>query len=58
MKVLVRNTGVKCYWTVDNSLEVLGKLKKLSSTTAASHFDSFVFSTLYTTRYFAKRMFR
>ena len=45
---ITRNTGVNCFWIIDNAAEVLKKLKKLNRTKNARHFDSFDFSTLYT----------
>ena len=45
---IARNTGVNCFWIIDNSVEVLRKLSKLNRTRRAEHFDSFDFSTLYT----------
>ena len=43
-----RNTGVNCFWIIDNATEVLTRLKKLNRAKMAKHFDSFDFSTLYT----------
>ena len=45
---IARNTGVNCFWIINNAAEVLKKLKKLNRTKGARHFDSFDFSTLYT----------
>ena len=45
---IVRNTGVNCFWIIDNATEVLKKLKKVNRTKGARNFDSFDFSTLYT----------
>ena len=45
---IARNTGVNCFWIIDNATEVLQKLKKLNRTKRAKQFDSFDFSTLYT----------
>ena len=45
---IARNTGVNCFWIIDNAAEVLQKLKKLNRTKNAKQFDSFDFSTLYT----------
>ena len=45
---ITRNTGVNCFWIIDNATEVLKKLKKVNRTKGAKHFDSFDFSTLYT----------
>ena len=45
---IARNTGVNCFWIIDNATEVLKKLKKVNRTKGARHFDSFDFSTLYT----------
>ena len=41
-------TGVNCYWIVDNSQQVLTSLNKINYFSTAKHFDSFDFSTLYT----------
>lgn len=45
---IFRNTGVNCFWIIDNSTQVLRKLQELNSCRNAKHFDSFDFSTLYT----------
>ena len=45
---IYRNTGVNCFWIIDNSTQVLEKLSRLNKTKRAKHFDSFDFSTLYT----------
>ena len=45
---ITRNTGVNCFWIIDNATEVLKKLKKVNRTKGARHFGSFDFSTLYT----------
>ena len=44
----MRNTGVNCFWIIDNAADVLKNLKKVNRTKGATHFDSFDFSTLYT----------
>ena len=41
-------TGVNCFWIVDNSQQVLSSLHKINYFSTAKHFDSFDFSTLYT----------
>ena len=45
---IARNTGVNCFWIIDNAAEVLKKLKIENRTKGARHFDSFDLSTLYT----------
>ena len=45
---IARNTGVNCFWIIDNAIEVMHVLKKINKTRGARHFDSFDFSTLYT----------
>ena len=41
-------TGVNCFWIVDNSQQVLSALSKINYFSVAKHFDSYDFSTLYT----------
>ena len=41
-------TGVNCFWIVSNSQQVLSSLNKVNYFSTAKHFDSFDFSTLYT----------
>ena len=41
-------TGVNCFWIVDNSQQVLSTLNKINYFSTARHFDSYDFSTLYT----------
>ena len=45
---LTKKSGANGFWIVNNSTQVLNKLRKLNDTTTASHFDSFDFSTFYT----------
>ena len=45
---ITRNTGINCFWIIDNAVDVLTKFKKLNRTKAAKHFGSYDFSTLYT----------
>ena len=42
---IFKNTGVNCFWIIKNSAQVLHNLQ---DTSKAYHFDSFDFSTLYT----------
>ena len=41
-------TGVNCFWIIDNSQQVLSALNKINYFSTARHFDSYDFSTLYT----------
>ena len=41
-------TGVNCFWIIDNSQQVLSTLNKINYFSTARHFDSYDFSTLYT----------
>ena len=45
---IYKNTGVNCFWIIDNSMEVLDRLRNINRTSRAKSFDSFDFSTLYT----------
>ena len=45
---IYKNTGVNCFWIIDNSMEVLDRLRNINRTSRANSFDSFDFSTLYT----------
>ena len=45
---IYRNTGVNCFWIIDNSREVLDKLHAINRTLKAKSFDSYDFATLYT----------
>ena len=45
---IVRNTGVNCFWIISNSLEVMDMLQRINVTRKAKCFDSYDFSTLYT----------
>ena len=45
---IFKNTGVNCFWIIKNSQQVLHNLQKINDTSKAYHFDSFDFSTLYT----------
>ena len=42
---IARNTGGNCFWIIDNSMQVLSKLKRLNKVGTATHFDSFDFTT-------------
>jgi hypothetical protein len=41
-------TGVNCYWIIQNSQQVLSALNTINYFSTAKHFDSYDFSTLYT----------
>ena len=41
-------TGVNCFWIIDNSQQVLSTLNKINYFSTAKCFDSYDFSTLYT----------
>ena len=41
-------TAVNCFWIIDNSQQVLSTLNKINYFSTARHFDSYYFSTLYT----------
>ena len=45
---IYRNTGVNCFWIINNSQQVLQTIQAINDTSRAYHFDSFDFSTLYT----------
>ena len=45
---IYNRTGVNCFWIVDNSQQVLNRIRKTNYFSPAKHFDSFDFSTLYT----------
>ena len=45
---IYNRTGVNCFWIVDNSQQVLNRLRKTNYFSPAKYFDSFDFSTLYT----------
>ena len=45
---IYNRTGVNCFWIVDNSQQVLNRISKTNYFSPAKHFDSFDFSTLYT----------
>ena len=45
---IFRNTGVNCFWIINNSQQVLSSLSYLNKVSRAKHFDSFDFTTLYT----------
>ena len=34
------HTGVNCYWIIDNSKEVLDRLRRINKTSQAKFFDS------------------
>ena len=39
---------MNCFWIIDNSQQVLSALSKINYFSAAKYFDSYDFSTLYT----------
>ena len=45
---IFKNTGVNCFWIINNSQQVLACLSHLNYIGKAQHFDSFDFTTLYT----------
>ena len=45
---IYNRTGVNCFWIVDNSQQILNRLRKTNYFSPAKHFDRFDFSTLYT----------
>ena len=45
---IFRNTGVNCFWIINNSQQVLTTIQNLNATTKPKCFNSFDFSTLYT----------
>ena len=45
---IYNRTGVNFFWIVDNSQQVLNRLRKTNYFSPAKHFDSFDFYTLYT----------
>ena len=45
---IYRNTGINCFWVINNAQSVLHSVQTLNSTFAARELDTFDFSTLYT----------
>ena len=45
---IYKNTGVNCFWIIENSKEVLDRLRTINETSIAKSFDSYDFATLYT----------
>ena len=45
---IYRNTGIHCFWIINNSQQVISTLKDINTFAKAKHFDSYDFSTLYT----------
>ena len=45
---IFRNSGINCFWIINNSLQVLSLLSTLNVGSKAKHLDSFDFATLYT----------
>ena len=48
LHVIYRNTGIHCFWIINNSQQVISTLKDINASAKAKHFDSYDFSTLYT----------
>ena len=46
---IFRNTGVNCFWVINNAQAVLHSMQTLNNTSTAKTLDTFDFSTLYTT---------
>ena len=42
------NTSINCFWIINNSQQILDKLHRINHFSKAKHFDTFDFSTLYT----------
>ena len=45
---IYKNTGVNCFWIINNSKEVLDRLQNINKNSRATSFDSYDFATLYT----------
>ena len=45
---IFKNTGVNCFWIINNSQQVVNTLQNINITSTAKHMDSYDFSTLYT----------
>ena len=45
---ILRNSGINCFWIVNNSLQVLSLLSTLNESSKVKHLDTFDFFTLYT----------
>ena len=45
---ILRNSGINCFWIVNNSLQVLSLLSTLNDGSKVKHLDTFDFATLYT----------
>ena len=43
-----RNTGINCFWVINNAQSVLHSMQTFNNTSTAGSFDTFDFSTLYT----------
>ena len=44
----LRNSGINCFWIVNNSLQVRSHLSTLNNGSKTKHLDTFDFATLYT----------
>ena len=45
---IYKNTGVNCFWIINNSQQVINAINKINDTSKARYFDSYDFSTSYT----------
>ena len=45
---IYKRSGVNCFWVIENSLEVLEKLRRINKTSEARCFETYDFATLYT----------
>ena len=45
---MYKRTGVNCFWVIENSMEVLEKLRRINKTSEARCFETYDFATLYT----------
>ena len=45
---IYRNTGINCFWIINNSQQVIKILRDINTSSKAKYFDSYDFSTLYT----------
>ena len=48
---ILRNSGINCFWIVNNSIQVLSHLSTLNKGSKAKHLDTFDLATLYTNIY-------
>ena len=45
---IFRNTGINCFWIINNSQQVIDTIQKFNTSSKAKSMDSYDFSTLYT----------